>query len=54
MKDGTTTTPQNINWVGGYDGSAGSPVSVARYWLYKFDSLSNAYANWTQFIEQHL
>lgn len=51
MKDGTTTTPQNINWVGGYDGSAGSPVSVARYWLYKFDSLNNAYANWTQFIE---
>jgi hypothetical protein len=36
--------------IGGYDGSAGSPVSVARYWLYKFDSLSNAYANWTQFI----
>jgi hypothetical protein len=23
-------------------------ISVARYWLYKFDSL-NAYANWTQF-----
>jgi hypothetical protein len=22
MKDGTTSTPQNINWIGGYDGSA--------------------------------
>ncbi|SEB06890.1 Por secretion system C-terminal sorting domain-containing protein [Flavobacterium gillisiae] len=51
MKDGTTTTPQNINWVGGYDGSPTAPISVARYWLYKFDSLNNDYANWTQFLE---
>jgi hypothetical protein len=27
MKDGTTTTPQNINWVGGYDGSATVPLA---------------------------
>jgi hypothetical protein len=26
-------------------------VSLARYWLYKFDSLNNAYANWTQISE---
>jgi uncharacterized repeat protein (TIGR01451 family) len=51
MKDGSTTTPQNINWVGGYDGSPTGPISVARYWLYKFDSLNNDYANWTQFLE---
>lgn len=51
MKDGTTTTPQNINWVGGYDGSPTAPISLARYWLYKFDSLNNDYANWTQFLE---
>ena len=51
MKDGTTTTPQNINWIGGYDGAPTVPISVARYWLYKFDNLGNDYANWTQIPE---
>lgn len=51
MKDGTTTTPQNINWIGGYDGSPTTPISLARYWLYKFDNYVNAYANWMQILE---
>lgn len=51
MKDGTTSTPQNINWIGGYDGAATSPISLARYWLYKFDDYANAYANWFQITE---
>jgi hypothetical protein len=51
MKDGTTATPQNINWVSGYDGSPGSPISLARYWIYKFDNSANAYANWSQIGE---
>ncbi|MBC5841314.1 T9SS type A sorting domain-containing protein [Flavobacterium sp. F-380] len=51
MKDGSTTIPQNINWTGGYDGAPTTPFSIARYWLYKFDSLNNAYANWTQIAE---
>ncbi|KIA85151.1 hypothetical protein OA85_12140 [Flavobacterium sp. AED] len=51
MKDGTTTTPQNINWIGGYDGSPTTPISLARYWLYKFDNYANAYANWFQILE---
>ncbi|HTG65341.1 MAG TPA: LamG-like jellyroll fold domain-containing protein [Flavobacterium sp.] len=51
MKDGTTVTPQNINWIGGYNGSPTSPISVARYWLFKFDNYANAYANWVQFNE---
>jgi hypothetical protein len=51
MKDGTTATPQNINWVGGYDGMPGSPISLARYWIYKFDNSANAYANWSQIGE---
>ncbi|MES2240032.1 MAG: LamG-like jellyroll fold domain-containing protein [Bacteroidota bacterium] len=51
MKDGTTTTPRNINWIGGYNGSATSPISIARYWLYKFDNYSNLYANWVQLNE---
>ncbi|TDE03139.1 LamG-like jellyroll fold domain-containing protein [Flavobacterium hiemivividum] len=46
MKDGTSSTPQNLKWIGGYDGSPTSPISLARYWVYKFDNYSNAYANW--------
>lgn len=51
LKDGTTSTPQSITWVGGYDGSPTSPISLARYWLYKFDSATDAYANWVQLTE---
>ncbi|MFV5699430.1 LamG-like jellyroll fold domain-containing protein [Flavobacterium sp. ZT3R17] len=51
MKDGTTTTPQNINWIGGYDGAPTTPISLARYWLYKFDNYANAYANWVRILE---
>jgi hypothetical protein len=51
MKEGTTSTPQNIKWIGGYDGSPTSPISLARYWVYKFDNYSNAYANWTRIGE---
>lgn len=51
LKDGTTTTPQNITWVGGYDGAPTSPISLARYWLYTFDNYANEYANWNQIRE---
>ncbi|GEC73741.1 Por secretion system C-terminal sorting domain-containing protein [Flavobacterium flevense] len=51
MKDGTTSTPQNIQWIGGYNGSPTTPISIARYWLYKFDNYTNAYANWVQMNE---
>ncbi|TRX00443.1 LamG-like jellyroll fold domain-containing protein [Flavobacterium gawalongense] len=51
MKDGTTSTPQNISWIGGYDGSPTSPISLARYWLYKFDNYQEIYANWAQITE---
>ena len=51
MKDGTTSTPQNINWIAGYDGLPTSPISLARYWIYKFDNSTNAYANWSQIGE---
>jgi hypothetical protein len=51
MKDGTKSTPQNISWVGGYDGSPISPIALARYWIYKFDNAANAYANWSQIGE---
>ena len=51
MKDGTTTTPKDIQWIGGYNGSPTIPISTARYWLYKFDNYANAYANWVQMNE---
>ncbi|WP_255347724.1 LamG-like jellyroll fold domain-containing protein, partial [Flavobacterium sp. ACAM 123] len=51
MKDGTTSTPQNIKWIGGYDGAPTSPINLARYWVYKFDNYSNAYANWVRIGE---
>ncbi|WP_426063035.1 LamG-like jellyroll fold domain-containing protein [Flavobacterium sp. DSP2-3-1] len=54
MKDGFNTIPRNINWVSGYDGAsgnAGTPISLARYWLYKFESNTEAYANWIQITE---
>jgi hypothetical protein len=51
MKDGTTSTPRNISWISGYDGAPSSPISLARYWIYKFDNSANAYANWSQIDE---
>lgn len=50
FKDGTTGVPQNINWVSGYDGNQSSPISLARFWLYKFEN-GSAYSNWIHFIE---
>jgi hypothetical protein len=50
FKDGSTTTPQNINWVIGYNGSQTAPLSLAKYWLYKFQN-GTEYANWMHFDE---
>ncbi|MFT3793931.1 choice-of-anchor D domain-containing protein [Flavobacterium sp.] len=48
MKDGTTpSNVQNINFVTGYNGSATSPISIANYWIFKFQNTSPVYANWT-------
>lgn len=52
MKDGTNpASPATINWIGGYDGAATTPISIARYWLYTFDNNANAYANWNKITE---
>lgn len=50
FKDGSAANPQNINWIGGYDGSSTPPISIARYWLYKFQNGSE-YPDWIHFIE---
>jgi hypothetical protein len=41
MKDGTTTTPQNITWTSGINGAATSPITLSSYWIYKFQNLNN-------------
>jgi hypothetical protein len=46
MKDGTTTTPQNITWTAGLNGSPTSPITLSSYWIFRFQNLSNSYANW--------
>ena len=46
MKDGTTSTPQNITWTPGLNGSATSPITLSSYWIFKFQNLTPAYANW--------
>jgi hypothetical protein len=54
MKDGFNATPREITWIAGYDGVAGNastPMSIAQYWLYKFDNYANAYSNWAKITE---
>ncbi|WP_367754919.1 choice-of-anchor D domain-containing protein [Flavobacterium sp. WC2430] len=52
LKDGTNPASlAAINWVGGYDGAPTTPISLARYWIYKFDNLANDYYNWNQLFE---
>ncbi len=52
FKDGTNAAnPIGINWVGGYNGSPGAPISLARFWLYKFQNVTPLYANWVQITE---
>lgn len=52
FKDGTdAVNPANINWIGGYDSTIGAPINLCRYWIFKFQNVTNAYANWTQVLE---
>ncbi|WP_333875880.1 LamG-like jellyroll fold domain-containing protein, partial [Flavobacterium sp.] len=47
MKDGTTAIPQNLNWTNSINSSATSPITLSSYWIFKFQNLTNSYANWT-------
>ncbi|UFH46349.1 T9SS type A sorting domain-containing protein [Flavobacterium galactosidilyticum] len=53
LHDGTDpANPKSINWIEGYDGSStANQISLARYWVYKFDNLPSVYANWTRIGE---
>ena len=53
MKDGTqvtsaTSTPLDINFVGGYNGSSGTPINIADYWIYTYASANGSSSNWSQ------
>ena len=52
LRDGTNpANPININWVGGLDGAPTTPISLARFWIYKFDNSSNDIANFSRINE---
>ncbi|WP_298151813.1 choice-of-anchor D domain-containing protein [Flavobacterium sp.] len=37
---------KNINWTASQDGAPTNPITVSSAWIFKFQNLSNAYANW--------
>ncbi|MCK0109376.1 choice-of-anchor D domain-containing protein [Flavobacteriaceae bacterium S0825] len=49
LRDGTTAAaPVAINWIAsGYDGTSGSPVGIADYWIWKYaNQISDDYPSW--------
>lgn len=50
LKDGTNPSSLSpISFVSGYDGSIGSPLKIAEYWIYKYaNDLTNDYSKWNQ------
>ncbi|WNM19021.1 LamG-like jellyroll fold domain-containing protein [Flavobacterium capsici] len=48
MKDGTNPNNiQNLLWTTGINSSATSPITLSSYWIFKFQNISNNYANWS-------
>ncbi|MEH6406052.1 MAG: LamG domain-containing protein, partial [Leeuwenhoekiella sp.] len=46
LKDGNSGRLKNLNFTGGYDGSAGNPVTISAYWLYTFRNLPDGKSDW--------
>jgi len=49
LNDGTSSSsPTAINWLtSGYDGTSGSPVGIADYWIWKYaNQISDNYPSW--------
>ncbi|WP_452232052.1 choice-of-anchor D domain-containing protein [Lacinutrix sp. MEBiC02595] len=48
FKDGSNPlAPVNMNFVSGYNGSNGTPIGIANYWIWKFNNrTSEDYASW--------
>lgn len=47
LKDGTTSTPQTLNWTSGVNATATSPITLSKYWIFKFQDFNNGTANWS-------
>lgn len=48
MKDGTSVNnAQNLQWTSTLNAIPSSPVTISNRWLFKFQNLSQLYANWT-------
>ncbi|WGD34159.1 LamG-like jellyroll fold domain-containing protein [Olleya sp. YS] len=48
FKDGTDpNNPVNINFItNGYNGTTGTPIGIADYWIWKYSNQSGDYADW--------
>ncbi|MBU2950454.1 cadherin-like domain-containing protein [Tamlana agarivorans] len=48
LRDGTDENdPKTINFIGGYNGVKGDPISIAEYWIWKYaNNKSDTYALW--------
>ena len=44
--NGASNVAKDITFVGGYDGDATSPISLADYWIYTYAPGSNGRSNW--------
>ncbi|QTE23004.1 T9SS type A sorting domain-containing protein [Polaribacter cellanae] len=45
---GTSNIARNINFVGGFDGSVGTPINIADRWIYTFASSNGTRASWVK------
>ena len=53
LKDGTIPTSSSsnavdINFISGYNGSIGTPINIAHYWIYTYASTGGGRSGWTQ------
>lgn len=48
LKDGTNpASPQTINFItNSYNGTSGSPIGIADYWIWKYSNQSGSYSQW--------
>ncbi|MDO6596978.1 choice-of-anchor D domain-containing protein [Oceanihabitans sp. 2_MG-2023] len=47
FKDGSNPlAPVNMNFISGYNGANGTPISIADYWIWKYANLADDYYNW--------
>jgi hypothetical protein len=48
MRDGTNPDSiQPISWTSGYNSLPTTPITLSSTWIYKFQNVSSAYANWS-------